>query len=172
LTPEEDEDGVPESPSKSQIKRELHALQELAERVTEMPRSELERLGFSAETRAAIEETDRIRDLRARRRHFKRIAKLLAREDAEAVRALVDEKADKAREAVARHHRVERWRERLIEEGDDALTEFLGLCPHADRQQLRQLTRAARRDSEKGRPDAPRKLFRFLRAILEDLELS
>jgi ribosome-associated protein len=172
LSPEEEEDGLPEGPSKSQIKRELHALQELAERVTEMPRSDLERLGFSAETWAAIEETDRIKDLRARRRHFKRIAKLLAREDAEAVRALVDQKADKAREAAARHHRVERWRERLIEEGDDALTELLDLCPHADRQQLRQLVRAARRDSEKGRPDAPRKLFRFLREILEDLDLS
>jgi ribosome-associated protein len=170
--PEETEGGLPDGPSKSQIKRELLALQELAERMTGMPRAELERLGLSEATWAAIDETARIKDLRARRRHFKRIAKLLAAEDMEAARALVDDKAEKAREAAARHHWVERWRERLLEEGDDALTELLDLCPHADRQRLRQLMRAARRDTELGRADAPRKLFRFLREALEDTDLS
>jgi ribosome-associated protein len=170
------EDGVdealPEGPSKSQVKREHLALQALAKRLTAMARSELEPLGLSATTRAAIDETGRIKDQRARRRHFKRIGKLLAREDMDAVHALVDEKADKAREEAARHHRVERWRERLIEEGDEALGELLDLCPRTDRQQLRQLMRAARGDREKGRPDAPRKLFRFLREIMKDTDLS
>ena len=169
--PEERGEGLL-GPSKSQVKRELHALQALAERMTAMPQSEVELLGLSEATRAAMDETARVKDQRARRRHFKRIAKLLAKEDMEAVHALVDEKASRAREAAARHHWVERWRERLIEEGDDALGEFLDLCPRADRQRLRQLMRAARRDREKGRPDAPRKLFRFLREIMKDTDLS
>lgn len=163
---------LPEGPSKSQIKREFQALQDLAEQMTLMPRAELERLELSEATRAAIDETSRVKDLRARGRHFKRIAKLLAAEEVAAAHSLKEKKEMMAREAAARHHRVEHWRERLIEEGDEALSDLLRLCPGADRQQLRQLMRAAKRDREKCRIDAPRKLFRFLRETLEEIELS
>jgi ribosome-associated protein len=165
-------DEPPEGPSKSQIKREFQALQDLAERMTAMPRAELERLKLSEATWVAVDETPRIKDVRAKGRHFKRIAKLLVAEDMEAVHALMDRKEATAREAAARHHRVEYWRERLIDEGDGALTELLHLCPAADRQRLRQLMRAARRDREKDKADAPRKLFRFLREVLEEIDLS
>jgi ribosome-associated protein len=169
---EQREDLPPEGPSKSQVKRELRAFQNLAERVVAMPRGELELLGLSEPTRSAVDETARIRDQRARRRHLKRIAKLLAAEDIEAVRSVLDKNAAMARELAARHHRAERWRERLIEEGDDALTELLGFCPRADRQRLRQLMRAARRDAARGRVDEPRKLFRFLRDLLDEADLD
>jgi ribosome-associated protein len=139
----------------------------LAERLTGMPRAELLRLRLSDATWAAIEETDRIKDLRARGRHFKRIANLLQREDMHAVQILMDQAESRERAATVRHHRLERWRERLIGEGDGALTEFLDEYPQTDRQQLRALVRAARRDSERGRPEAPRKLFRFLRETVE-----
>ena len=132
-----------------------------------MPRAELERLRLSDATWAAIEETDRIKDARARGRHFKRIANLLQREDMHAVQVLMDQAESRERAAVACHHRLERWRERLIAEADRALTEFLDEYPQTDRQQLRALVRAARRDSERGRPEAPRKLFRFLRQTVE-----
>jgi len=133
-----------------------------------MPRPELEQLGLSESTWAAINETPRIRDPRARGRHWKRIANLLEREDMHAVHALLDGAEAREREAAARHHRLERWRERLITEGDGALSELLAAHPHADRQQLRTLMRAAQRDRDRGRPDAQRKLFRFLRESLGD----
>ena len=132
-----------------------------------MPRHELERLGLSEATWAAIDETPRIRDPRARSRHWKRIANLLEREDMHAVRALLDDAAARERQDAARHHRLERWRERLIAEGDGALSEFLVGHPDTDRSQLRALVRAAQRDRERGRPEAQRKLFRFLREILD-----
>lgn len=169
---EEEVRGLDEAPSKSQVKRELRALQELAERVVEMSPSEVEGLRLGELTRAAIVESARIRDQRARRRHFKRIGKLLAGEDVEAVQGLVDRKGALAQEEAARHHRVERWRARLLDEGDVALAELLSLCPRADCQRLRQLMRAARRDRELGRADAPRKLFRLLRGVLKDTDLS
>jgi ribosome-associated protein len=62
---------------------------------------------------------------------------------------------------------LERWRERLIGEGDGAISDFLEEHPATDRQQLRTLVRAAKRDTERGKPEAPRKLFRFLRAAVE-----
>jgi len=172
ILPEEDEtppedDDLPEGPSKSQIKREKLALQALAERLAAMPRAELERLRLSEATWAALDETPRIKDLRARKRHWKRIANLLEREDMAAVHALMDESEERERARTARHHQIERWRERLLGEDEEALADFIDACPSVDRQQLRALVRTARRDAERGRPESARKLFRFLRESLE-----
>lgn len=174
ILPEEDEtppeDDLPKGPSKSQIKRERLALQALAERLAAMPRAELERLRLSEATWAALDETSRIKDLRARRRHWKRIANLLLREDMEAVHALMDESEERARAHTARHHQIERWRERLLNEDEKALADFIDAYPGVDRQQLRALVRAARRDAERARPESARKLFRFLRDSIEMAE--
>jgi len=132
-----------------------------------MPRVQLERLKLSPVTWLALDETVRIKDVRALGRHYKRIANLLQREDMHAVHALMDEAEARARAAAAGHHRLERWRERLITEGDAALSDFLDEHPDTDRQQLRTLVRAAKRDTERGKPEAPRKLFRFLRDAVD-----
>lgn len=155
-----------QAPSKSRRKRELKALQALAERLATLPRAELERLGLSERALAAVEETRRISDPRALRRHHKRIASLLAREETGTAETLIDEWDLAKQAAAARHHRVERWRERLIEGGDRALGELLAEFPRADRQRLRNLTRAARRDRLLGKADGARKLFRYLREEL------
>lgn len=154
-------------PSKSQIKRDKLALQALAERLALMPRRELERLNLSAATWIAIDETPRIKDQRARGRHWKRIANLLEREDMDAVHTLMDDSGAREREQIAQHHAIERWRERLMNEGDVALAEFIAQYPQVERQPLRTLIRAAQRDAERGKPDAPRKLFRLLRETLD-----
>jgi ribosome-associated protein len=132
-----------------------------------MPRAELERLGLSTATWTALEETPRIKDVRALGRHWKRIANLLEREDMAAVHTLIGDAELREREAAARHQTIERWRERLLTEDDGALGAFIETCPGVDRQQLRALIRAARRDQSRGRPDAARKLFRFLRDLLD-----
>lgn len=167
--PASDREATPsdQSPSRSQIKREHQALQVLAEQLVQLPRAELERLSLSEASWAAIDETPRIKDQRALRRHFKRIANCLAREDTEPLQALMAQREARARAASARHHQVERWRQRLIEQGDGALTALIEAFPAVDRQQLRSLLRAARSDAKRGRPDAPRRLFRFLRDLMD-----
>jgi ribosome-associated protein len=164
---EEGEGATPEGPSRSQVKREHRALQDLAERLLALPRAELERLRLSEATWVAIDETARIRDPRALRRHYKRIANLLEREDPEPIAALTAAREALARQTSARHHETERWRERLIEEGDAALGELLARYPTSDRQHLRALVRAARRDRDQGRPEGPRRLFRAIRDLVE-----
>ncbi|MCF8005245.1 MAG: DUF615 domain-containing protein [Chromatiaceae bacterium] len=154
-------------PSRSQIKREHLALQSLAEQLLALPRRLLEELSFSELTWVAINETARIKDQRALRRHYKRIANCLARENTEPLQALLAQREAQARAATARQHEVERWRERLIEEGDEALAELISAYPEVDRQQLRSLVRAAQRDAERGLPEAPRRLFRQLRSLLD-----
>ena len=66
-------------------------------------------------------------------------------------------------------HHLERWRDRLIEEGDAALGDALAEWPGLDRQQLRQLVREARRERDQSKPrGAGRKLFRYLRSLDEN----
>jgi ribosome-associated protein len=166
-TPDAEQAADQEPASKSARKREYLALQDLAEELLGLQRSALEGLGLGADTWAAIDETARIKDRRAMRRHVKRVANCLARENTEPLQALLDARAQQARQATARHHQVERWRARLIGEGDAALKELLDAYPDADRQQVRTLMRAAQRDAERGRPEAPRKLFRLLREMLD-----
>jgi ribosome-associated protein len=161
------DDELDRGPSKSQVKRELHALQTLAEQLTRLPRTDVEGLGLGEATWVALDETTRIKDQRALRRHYKRIANCLARENTAPLQVLLAAREQHALQAASRHHALERWRTRLIEEGDEALTEFLDAHPRSDRQQLRQLIRAAQRDDARGKPDAPRKLFRLLRELLE-----
>ena len=158
---------LPEGPSKSQVKREHHVLQDLAQRLVSLPRSQLERLDLSEATWGAINETARIKDLRALGRHYKRIANLLAKEDMAAVEALLHGQERQKQADAARLHRLERWRERLISEGDPALGNLLEGHPDLDRHQLRTLIRAARKDRDQGKTDGDRRLFRFLREALD-----
>ncbi|QIK39166.1 DUF615 domain-containing protein [Caldichromatium japonicum] len=162
-TPEE-----PARPSKSQLKRDQQAIQALAERLVSHPRAELERLHLSESLWMAFDELARIKDLRARRRQIKRIAVLLEGEDLGAIRALVEDQESLRRAESARLHRLERWRERLLAEGDRALSELIAHWPELDRQELRALIRAAQRDRERGKGDGSRKLFRFLRERLPE----
>ncbi|MBR9771304.1 MAG: DUF615 domain-containing protein, partial [Gammaproteobacteria bacterium] len=139
-------------PSKSQLKREMHELQALGERFIAMKPEERARFPLSDDLLRAIDETDRIRAREARRRHMQYVGKLMRKEDLEAIQAVFDD-IEKAQ--VQRDHaflRLEKWRDRLIEEGDDAVEPFLEDYPQADRQALRQLIRNARKEREQNKP--------------------
>ena len=65
-------------------------------------------------------------------------------------------------------HRLEEWRDRLTDEGDEALAELLKRFPSADRQHLRQLARQAKVERHDNRPPhAFRELFRELRELFD-----
>jgi ribosome-associated protein len=87
-------------------------------------------------------------------------------ETLEAIRDAIDANGQAARESAAMLHRAEQWRERLIADGDAALTELLAEHPHANRQHLRQLARNAHDERLKNKPPhAYRELFRELREL-------
>lgn len=151
-------------PSKSQQKRDHHALQGLAESLSRLSASELERIPLSGGLREALEQAAHLKR-GARQRQVRYVAKLLATEGAKQVREALERLLHGSREETARHHRIERWRDRLLNEGHEALSEFLDAHPQTDRQQLRQLIRNAHSERERGRPP---KAFRGLYALLRD----
>jgi ribosome-associated protein len=158
-----------QGPSKSQIKRELLELQKLGERLLEMTPAQRAPFPLSPEMQAALEEGDRIKSHNARRRHVRRLGKLLRDENLEGIQAQMERIDQRHLLEQRRFHASERWRARLIEEGDTALEDLFALLPDLDRQLLRQLQRAAQKEARAGKPPtASRKLFRFLREL--DLE--
>ena len=152
--------------SKSEMKREMLALQRLGERLVKLKPQQWEPLGFSPVMLDALHESRRIKSHNAMRRHVRRLGKLLQHEQTELVEQLFARMDNEQLQDTAHFHRLERWRERLLDEGDQVIGELLDECPNLDRQQLRQLIRAARKERDAQRPPAlQRKLFKYLRGL-------
>ncbi|ARU55960.1 hypothetical protein OLMES_1886 [Oleiphilus messinensis] len=149
--------------SKSQVKREMVALQKLGERLVAMKSSALNEVPMSEELRAAIDHAQAINAKEAKRRQLQFIGKLMRREDADAISASI-EQFDTSSERYARElHLLENWRERLLTD-NKALTEFLNEYPQVDIQALRNLIRAAQKDLKNGKNTGQqKKLFRLLK---------
>ncbi len=160
------------SPSRSQQRRDALEVLDLARQLSQLTPQQLDRLPIPDTLRPHIDDTRRITSHIAHKRQLQYLAKQMRKEDDEALHAIrdaLDVHGDAAREEAARLHRAERWRERLIDEGDAALAELLDAHPDADRQRLRQLARNAQEERNKNKPPhAFRELFRELRELLAE----
>jgi ribosome-associated protein len=153
-------------PSKSQRKRDMHALQALGVELATLPASRLAALDLPEPLREAFAELPRITRHEARRRHLQLIGKLMRSVDPEPLQRALDEAQGKSHAAVALMHRCERLRDALLAD-DAALTVLLNDHPALDAQPLRALIRAARREQAAGQPPRQaRELYRSLHALL------
>lgn len=166
---QDDLSSADERPSKSQLKREMHALQALGEQLIAMKDSERSRFPLSDDLLRAIEETGRIKAREARRRHMQYVGKLMRHEDLDGIQAVFDAmEREQLRRDNAFHH-LEAWRDRLIEEGDTAIEPLLNDYPTIDRQALRQLIRNARHERDQQKPPTnARRLFKLLREAAQE----
>ncbi|MNQ62718.1 hypothetical protein D3C85_770740 [compost metagenome] len=154
--------------SKSQIKRELHALQDLGERLTTLKADVLAKLPLTDALQKALAEAPKHKAHIARKRHLQYIGKLMREQDIEAIVGLIDQLDSSTREYNERFHALERWRDRLIEGGDSALESFVVDYPDTDRQHLRGLIRHAQHEAAHNKPPAAaRKVFKYIRDLDE-----
>lgn len=158
------------SPSRSQQRREALDVLALAGRLAELEPGRLAKLALPEHLLPHVAEARRITSHIARKRQLAFLAKQMRREDdavLDAIRDALDAGGEAAKQETALLHRAERWRERLLDEGDAALAELLAEFPQADRQQLRQLARNAVEERHRNRPPkAFRELFREIRDLL------
>lgn len=154
--------------SKSELKRDAQELRDLGEKLSNLKPAELEKFPLEGRIVDALLETKRITSHNARKRHFGFIGKLMLDQDIDAIRhqlALMDTSSD---EYNRRFHLLERWRDRLLEEGNSALSEFMEAYPATDAQHLRQLIRnTSKEKSEEKKATLSKKLFRYLREVSE-----
>ncbi len=157
-------------PSRKQQRREALDVLALVQALGELSDAQLEKAHVPQHLLPHFAELRRIAAHGARKRQHAYIAKLLRREDEttlDAIRDALEAGGEAARQETALLHRAEAWRERLLADGDAALSELLEQHASADRQQLRQLVRNALEERAKDRPPrAFRELFRVLRDVI------
>ena len=154
-------------PNKSQLKREADALFELGKRLAELDSSTLRGLELPNELFNAIEAGKKIDSHVAHKRQFKLIGKLLRSIDTTALVELIEKRDLQHQKGVSEFHHIEKWRDRLVAEGPTAVTALLEQHPEIDRQRLNQLSRAAAKEFQLGKPPkSARLLFKFLRDSL------
>lgn len=156
--------------SRSQNRREALEVLALGETLVELTPAQLARLPIPEGLLEHIEYSKRITSHGARKRQLAFLAKQMRREEDEtldAIRNALDANSETSRREVAIMHRMERWRERLLAEGDVALGELLDEHPEADRQALRTLVRNALAEKAKNKPPrAYREIYQVLRELM------
>jgi len=161
-------DDEPTGPSKSQRKRDMHALQDLGERLVGMPVSRFEKLELPEEMVDAVTLARKITAHEGRRRQMQYIGKLMRRVDVEMIRGALEIDDVHHRRETAVMHAAERWRDALIE-SPERLAEFHERHPAAVRRGLHAMIRSARAETAKQqRGRHYRDLYRELRDILLD----
>ena len=155
-------------PNKTQIKKDMAALFALGEEMSGLSVTQLKTLELSENIHKAVVEVAGMPLKGARKRLLKFIAGQLHKIDIEPIQEKLARIKNKSAHAVREHHIVERWRDRLIAEGNDALTELLDEYPDADRQQLRQTLRNAQKEAEAAKPPkSSRLLYHYLKDLFK-----
>lgn len=150
--------------SKTSRKRQMEALQKLGENLVSLKEEELREFPLSNILLEAILAAKKIHQNSARRRQMQYIGKLMRSADAEAIEKKFSEELQKHQKSVDIFHQIEKWRDRLIDEGDAVIEELLSLHPHLERNRIRQLLRNAHKEAVDGkRGKSARTLFKYLR---------
>lgn len=153
--------------SKSEIKRDAEELKRLGAELVELGKNSLDKIPLDERLRTEIELAQRIKK-EGRRRQLQLIGKLLRSIDVEPIRVALDKLKNRHNQQVALFHKLEMLRDRLIEQGDEAISDVIALYPDADRQQLRSMIRNAQKEKAGNKPPkSARQIFQYLRELAE-----
>jgi ribosome-associated protein len=160
-------DARSERPSKSARKRAAHAAQDLGEELVRLREAELAALALPEALDEAIRAARRITSRAGLARQRQYIGKLMRDIDTEPIRAALDARRQADAAETERFKRVEHWRERLVSEGQLALSELKRWRPDIDVEEWSQRINAAQaeRSGSGAAAGASRELFRALRAL-------
>lgn len=155
-------------PSKSQLKREMTALQKLGEDLVAESRDRVKRVPMPEDVRDAILECQQIKDHEGRRRQMQYVGKKMRTLDPEEIAAIqrtIDSWKGLSKADTAAMHALERGREKLLA-NDSALTELMADHPELDVQHMRTLIRNARKEQADSKPPkAYREIFQILKQL-------
>jgi ribosome-associated protein len=160
-----------EPKSKSEKKREAEAVKAVGAELVDLPPAKLnevfEKVELPDKLQEALLECRSLKVFKARKRQLQYIGKLMRDIDVEPIQQLLAEFKVGGQAETAQHHRIERWRERLLSEGDTAFNELMQLHPEADAKHIQQLIASAHKEATHQQPPrSARLLFRYLREII------
>ena len=158
-----------ERPSKTEMKRQSDALQDLGRELVEAPRDRVKRVPMPEDVRDVILECQNIKNHEGRRRQMQFIGKkmrTLSEEEVAIIKRTIEGWKGASKADTAALHALERRRDKLLAD-DKALTVLLEEAPHLDVQHLRTLIRNARKEQAENKPP---KAYREIFQILKDLD--
>lgn len=149
--------------SKTKRKAAMQDLQDLGEELIGLNKTRLAQLNLPELLLEAVKEAQRITSNGAIARQKQYIGKLMREIDTAPIADQLARWKGSHTEENAHFHRLEKLRERLIQD-DAVLSDYLRTHPEADSQQLRTLIRNARKEAEASKPPkSSRELFKLLR---------
>ena len=163
----------PSKQRKQQQKREAEAAQALGDELIKLPAAQfnrlIDKLDLPENLREALEQCRSMKAREGRRRLVQYIGKLMRAIDPEPIKQMLAQIERGGQIETGKLHQIERWRERLLTEGDQVLQELLRSHPAADAAHLQQLIASAHKESSQQQaPRAARMLFKYLRDLLQD----
>jgi ribosome-associated protein len=156
-------------PSKTELKRQSDALQDLGHELVDQPRDRVKRVPMPEDVRDAILECQSIKNHEGRRRALQFVGKkmrTLTEEEVAVIQRTIEGWKGASKADTAALHALERRREKLLAD-EKALTTLLGEHPELDAQHLRTLIRNARKEQAENKPP---KAYREIFQILKDLD--
>lgn len=154
--------------SKSQKKRDCAAKQEISDRLLKLPREQLELIDLPDELEDALREAHHIHSNSALKRQRQYLGKIMRNCDSARIEQQLEAVIHRNDTNTARFKKVEKWRDRLIENDHDVLTEIIRELPDLDRHHVHNLVRQAAKEASTDKPPAAsRKLFKYLREMAE-----
>ena len=155
-------------PSKSQIKRECHHLQDIGEEILKLNPEDINSLELPDELAQAVATALKIKSRSGLKRQRQYIGKLLRATDSAEIESRLRKIQHSHDTNTAQFKRLERWRDQLIDNDKDTLNEIISRFPDIDRQHINQLIRTAHQQKKQNKPPAAaRKLFKYLRELEE-----
>lgn len=155
-------------PNKTQLKKEIASLFDLGETLSKLTPTQLKTLELPENIYKAINDVTGMPHTGARKRLLKYIAAQFHKMDVSPIQEKLARIQNKSAHSVREHHIIENWRDKLIHEGNDALTELFDEQPDADLQQIRHLLRNIKKETETNKPPkSSRLLYRYLKGLFQ-----
>ncbi len=157
-----------DKPSKTRRKQQMLELQALGEALIDLPASVLAEIPMPEALAEAVMAARSMTKRGALHRQRQYIGKIMRQIDAAPVAEALARVREKRQTSASDFRRIEHWRDRLLAEGDPAISALLDQVPGADVPHLRRLVRQAAVEAKRGAaPKAARALFRSLRELLD-----
>ena len=150
--------------SKSQKKRDCDALQKISDQLLKLNDDDLALIDLPAELVDALQEAQRIHSNSALKRQRQYLGKIMRACDSDAIEQQLNRVIHRNDTNTAQFRKIEKWRDRLIDNDKDVLTEIIRQYPDLDRNHVHNLVRQAVKEAQANKPPAAsRKLFKYLR---------
>ncbi len=154
--------------SRTDIKRAASAITDLGEKLCALPVQTIDTFDLPHDVLEAVLTYKKLVKGSAIKRQKAYIGKLLRKDEPliTQIKQRFQQIENESQLQKAHFHRLEKWRDRLLLEGDEAVNELMQIQPQADRTQLRQWIRSAQTEAKLEKPPkSARAIFQYLKEL-------